>query len=170
MFLEAWDLKDSEVSESTDREISKTEAEIYKLKKELISTEGKIMVLEKENESLQKTLSTHMSQNQKLKSFKESLKKTLCSSESISRIPTKYTVFSPNTGSLDGKNFFKDARNRLSYETFAVFLGYVKRLNDKTISKEKALEELQIVFGVENSDLHDDFSSLLLRKSAEYEV
>ena len=170
MFLEAWDLKDSEVSESTDREISKTESELYKLKKELASTESKITVLEKENERLQKTLATHLSQNQKLRSFKENLKKTLNPSESLSRIPSTYTVFSPSTESIDGKNFFKEARNRLSYETFAIFLGYVKRLNDKTITKEKALEELQIVFGAENCDLHEDFSSLLLRKSSEYEL
>lgn len=168
MFLEAWELKDSEFSESTDREITKTESEIFKLKKEIASAESRISVLEKENENLVQTFSSLVSQNQKLKNFKESLKKSLYSSENISRIPAKFSVFSPNSDSVDGKNFFKDARSRLSYETFAVFLNYVKRLNDKTITKEKALVELEAVFGPENSDLHEDFSSLLLRKSTDY--
>lgn len=161
-------MKESEVCNSTDREISKVESEIIKLKKELAASESKILILEKENENLTQTLQIHQSKNSKLRSFKENLKKSL-SSESISRIPSKFSVFSPKSGSIDGKNFFKDARTRLSYESFALFLGYVKKLNDKAITKERALAELQIVFGEENSDLHEDFSNLLLRRQSEYE-
>jgi hypothetical protein len=169
LFIEAWELKEIEISQATERELIKIESELIKIKKDLASNESKILSLEKENENLTQTLAVQQAKNMKLRTFKENLKKSLSSSESFSRIPVKYSVFSPKSGSVDGKNFFKDARNRLSYETFALFLSYVKKLNDKAISKERALVELQSVFGDENSDLHEDFTNLLLRKQSEYE-
>lgn len=66
---------------------------------------------------------------------------------------------------IDGKQFFRQARSKLSYEAFNVFLASIKRLNNQQQSREETLEEARRIFGPELSDLYKDFESLLNRHS-----
>lgn len=137
------------------------ESEISRLKSEIASFKSDIVQLEKENYSLQTSFSHLSTQNLNLRTFKENLKKTLNSCQTTkSPSPVLYT---PDK-TIDGKEFFKEARLRLSYENFAIFLGYVKKLNDKLITKERALFELKDVFEEENEDLFEKFCALILRR------
>ncbi|KAJ4788020.1 interactor of constitutive active ROPs protein [Rhynchospora pubera] len=64
---------------------------------------------------------------------------------------------------IDGKEFFRQARTRLSYEQFGAFLANIKELNGHKQSKEEALKKAQHIFGSENQDLYLSFYSLLNR-------
>merc|ERR1712232_890786 len=64
---------------------------------------------------------------------------------------------------IDGKQFFRQARSRLSYEDFNLFLASIKRLNNQTQSREATLEEARRIFGSEHQDLYKDFEALLNR-------
>lgn len=64
---------------------------------------------------------------------------------------------------VDGKQFFRQARNRLSYEAFNLFLASIKRLNNQQQSREDTLEEARRIFGPELQDLYKDFENLLQR-------
>lgn len=64
---------------------------------------------------------------------------------------------------IDGKQFFRQARSRLSYESFNLFLASIKRLNNQTQSKEETLDEARRIFGPELQDLYKDFEALLNR-------
>lgn len=66
-------------------------------------------------------------------------------------------------GVIDGKQFFRQARNRLSYEAFNLFLASIKRLNNQQQSREETLDEARKIFGPEAADLYKDFESLLNR-------
>lgn len=70
-----------------------------------------------------------------------------------------------NTGSpvVDGKQFFRQARSRLSYEAFNLFLASIKRLNNQQQTREETLEEARRIFGPELQDLYKDFENLLNR-------
>lgn len=163
-------MKEQEIEESTEKEALKIESEISRLKKETMLNENKILILEEENEKLEVQLFQMQNSISKLKTFKENLKKTLSFPDSYDRNFKKTSVSSPSSrSSINGKNFFREARLKLSYEIFSVFLGYVKKLNDKTITKEKALSELKDIFGPENSELYEDFTCLLLRKNPDYD-
>lgn len=69
------------------------------------------------------------------------------------------------TGSpvIDGKQFFRQARSRLSYEAFNLFLASIKRLNNQQQTREETLEEARRIFGTELQDLYKDFEGLLNR-------
>eukprot|EP00929_Paragymnodinium_shiwhaense_P040847 TRINITY_DN21262_c0_g1_i1.p1 TRINITY_DN21262_c0_g1~~TRINITY_DN21262_c0_g1_i1.p1 ORF type:complete len:291 (+),score=69.99 TRINITY_DN21262_c0_g1_i1:82-873(+) len=64
---------------------------------------------------------------------------------------------------IDGKQFFRQARSRLSYEAFNLFLASIKRLNNQTQTREETLEEARRIFGSELGDLYKDFEQLLNR-------
>jgi hypothetical protein len=64
---------------------------------------------------------------------------------------------------VDGKEFFRLARTRLSYEQFGAFLTIIKELNSHKQSKEETLKKAQQIFGSENRDLYLSFYSLLNR-------
>mmetsp|Transcript_91995 Transcript_91995/g.210677 ORF Transcript_91995/g.210677 Transcript_91995/m.210677 type:complete len:272 (+) Transcript_91995:85-900(+) len=64
---------------------------------------------------------------------------------------------------VDGKQFFRVARNNLSYENFNAFLGSIKRLNNHQQSREQTLEEAKQIFGSEHENLYRDFQTLLNR-------
>jgi len=70
-----------------------------------------------------------------------------------------------NAGSptIDGKAFFRQARSRLSYEAFNLFLASIKRLNNQLQSRDDTLEEARRIFGTELQDLYKDFEALLNR-------
>eukprot|EP00316_Scyphosphaera_apsteinii_P001265 CAMPEP_0119340616 /NCGR_PEP_ID=MMETSP1333-20130426/100727_1 /TAXON_ID=418940 /ORGANISM="Scyphosphaera apsteinii, Strain RCC1455" /LENGTH=308 /DNA_ID=CAMNT_0007352415 /DNA_START=49 /DNA_END=975 /DNA_ORIENTATION=- len=70
----------------------------------------------------------------------------------------------PESGaSLDGKDFFRSARLRLTYEQFNQFLGNIKRLNDHAQSRDDTLQRVQDIFGRENDDLFMAFKNLLTK-------
>lgn len=87
--------------------------------------------------------------------------------------PTSKRTTAPNSppgGSLpartprvDGKEFFRQARNRLSYEQFSAFLSNIKELNAHRQTREETLRKADEIFGTENKDLYASFDSLLNR-------
>ncbi|KOO27654.1 hypothetical protein Ctob_001323 [Chrysochromulina tobinii] len=62
---------------------------------------------------------------------------------------------------MDGKDFFRQARLRLTYEQFNQFLANIKRLNDHAQSREETIRMAQEIFGGENEDLFSSFKALL---------
>lgn len=65
------------------------------------------------------------------------------------------------TARLDGKDFFRQARLRLTYEQFNQFLANIKRLNDRAQSRDDTIRKAQEIFGPENDDLFTSFKTLL---------
>ncbi|KAJ0715976.1 hypothetical protein HanPI659440_Chr13g0507541 [Helianthus annuus] len=63
---------------------------------------------------------------------------------------------------VDGKEFFRQVRSRLSYEQFASFLANVKELNSQKQSKE-TLRKADDIFGPDNKDLYTIFEGLITR-------
>ncbi|KAF8060401.1 hypothetical protein N665_1217s0005 [Sinapis alba] len=62
---------------------------------------------------------------------------------------------------IDGKEFFRQARSRLSYEQFSAFLANIKELNARKQSREETLGKAEEIFGKENNDLYISFKGLL---------
>eukprot|EP00126_Sphaerothecum_destruens_P006922 Sdes_comp19592_c0_seq1m11308 len=71
----------------------------------------------------------------------------------------------PSPGMTDsnitGKDFFRLARSRLSYETFSKFVDIVKEHNMNSLSKSDTLSQVKLVLGTSNSDLYMKFQELL---------
>uniref|UniRef100_A0A804P9D5 At4g15545-like C-terminal domain-containing protein n=1 Tax=Zea mays TaxID=4577 RepID=A0A804P9D5_MAIZE len=67
------------------------------------------------------------------------------------------------TPRVDGKEFFRQARSRLSYEQFGAFLANIKELNAHKQSREETLKKAEEIFGPENKDLYLSFRGLLNR-------
>lgn len=70
---------------------------------------------------------------------------------------------SPYTPRVDGKEFFQQARAKLSYEQFSEFLKEIKRLNAGEQSREATLEAASRIFGEGNGELYTAFDALLSR-------
>ncbi|CAA7394177.1 unnamed protein product [Spirodela intermedia] len=64
---------------------------------------------------------------------------------------------------IDGKEFFRQTRSRLSYEQFGAFLANIKELNAHRQSREDTLKKAEEIFGTENKDLYLSFQGLLNR-------
>lgn len=64
---------------------------------------------------------------------------------------------------VDGKEFFRQVRSRLSYEQFGAFLANVKELNSHKQTKEETLKKADEIFGPENKDLYTIFEGLISR-------
>ncbi|CAJ2634446.1 unnamed protein product [Trifolium pratense] len=64
---------------------------------------------------------------------------------------------------VDGKEFFRQVRNRLSYEQFSAFLANVKELNSHKQTREVTLQKADEIFGPENKDLYTVFEGLITR-------
>ncbi|KAI7741052.1 hypothetical protein M8C21_009252 [Ambrosia artemisiifolia] len=64
---------------------------------------------------------------------------------------------------VDGKEFFRQVRGRLSYEQFSAFLANVKELNSHKQTKEDTLRIADEIFGPENKDLYVIFEGLITR-------
>ncbi|KAE8734995.1 putative prolyl 4-hydroxylase alpha subunit [Hibiscus syriacus] len=64
---------------------------------------------------------------------------------------------------VDGKEFFRQARNRLSYEQFGAFLANVKELNSHKQTREETLKKANEIFGPDNRDLYAIFEGLINR-------
>ncbi|XP_020588895.1 uncharacterized protein At4g15545-like [Phalaenopsis equestris] len=72
----------------------------------------------------------------------------------------------PGRTRVDGKEFFRLAKNRLSYEQFAAFLANIKELNAQRQSREETSKKAEEIFGVENKDLFLLFQGLLNRNTS----
>nr|GMD68300.1 uncharacterized protein At4g15545 isoform X1 [Ipomoea batatas] len=64
---------------------------------------------------------------------------------------------------VDGKEFFRQVRSRLSYEQFGAFLSNVKELNSHKQTKEDCLRKADEIFGPDNKDLYTIFEGLITR-------
>ncbi|XP_008809285.2 uncharacterized protein At4g15545 [Phoenix dactylifera] len=64
---------------------------------------------------------------------------------------------------VDGKEFFRQVRSRLSYEQFNAFLANVKELNAHKQTREETLQKVDEIFGPDNRDLYTIFESLITR-------
>lgn len=64
---------------------------------------------------------------------------------------------------VDGKEFFRQVRTRLSYEQFGAFLANVKELNSHKQTKEETLRKAEEIFGPDNKDLYMIFEGLITR-------
>jgi len=64
---------------------------------------------------------------------------------------------------LDGKEFFKRARHRLSFQQFNEFLANIKKLNSHVQTRDETLQKASEIFGPENQDLMEAFQALLSR-------
>ncbi|KAI4311217.1 hypothetical protein MLD38_036127 [Melastoma candidum] len=68
---------------------------------------------------------------------------------------------------VDGKEFFRQVRNRLTYEQFGAFLANVKELNSHKQSREETLRKADEIFGAENIDLYKIFEGLITRSNVQ---
>uniref|UniRef100_A0A5B7BT77 At4g15545-like C-terminal domain-containing protein n=1 Tax=Davidia involucrata TaxID=16924 RepID=A0A5B7BT77_DAVIN len=64
---------------------------------------------------------------------------------------------------VDGKEFFRQVRSRLSYEQFGAFLANVKELNSHKQTREETLRKADEIFGPDNKDLYAIFEGLITR-------
>ncbi|XVF28456.1 hypothetical protein REPUB_Repub15cG0030700 [Reevesia pubescens] len=64
---------------------------------------------------------------------------------------------------VDGKEFFRQVRSRLSYEQFGAFLANVKELNSHKQTREETLRKADEIFGPDNRDLYAIFEGLITR-------
>ncbi|KAE8718689.1 Tetratricopeptide repeat-like superfamily protein isoform 1 [Hibiscus syriacus] len=67
------------------------------------------------------------------------------------------------TPRIDGKEFFRQARSRLSYEQFSAFLANIKELNAQKQTRAETLKKAEEIFGTDNKDLFLLFQGLLNR-------
>ncbi|CAN4117871.1 unnamed protein product [Withania somnifera] len=71
----------------------------------------------------------------------------------------------PGQTRIDGKEFFRQTRSRLSYEQFSAFLTNIKELNAQKQSREETLKKAEEIFGTDNKDLFLSFQGLLNRSA-----
>lgn len=64
---------------------------------------------------------------------------------------------------VDGKEFFRQARARLSYENFSQFLQNIKELNAHKQTRQETLAKAAEIFGDANADLYATFETLLVK-------
>ncbi|KAK9093589.1 hypothetical protein Syun_028500 [Stephania yunnanensis] len=79
--------------------------------------------------------------------------------------PPRGRTMPVRTPRIDGKEFFRQARSRLSYEQFSAFLANIKELNAQRQSREDMLKKAEEIFGLENKDLYLSFQGLLNRNA-----
>eukprot|EP00798_Chlamydomonas_sp_ICE-L_P016561 gene16561-22790_t len=68
----------------------------------------------------------------------------------------------------DGKEFFRQARDRLSYEQFTQFLHNIKELNGGRQSRDNTLWKAREIFGSTNQDLYASLEGLLSRQATAF--
>ncbi|XP_010480171.1 PREDICTED: uncharacterized protein At4g15545 [Camelina sativa] len=80
---------------------------------------------------------------------------------SVPNSPPRSHSVSARHPRIDGKEFFRQARSRLSYEQFSAFLANIKELNARKQSREETLHKAEEIFGKENNDLYISFKGLV---------
>ncbi|XP_028752396.1 uncharacterized protein At4g15545 [Neltuma alba] len=84
---------------------------------------------------------------------------------SAANSPPRARSLSGRTPRIDGKEFFRQARSRLSYEQFSAFLANIKELNAQKQTREETLRKAEEIFGTDNKDLFLSFQGLLGRNA-----
>ncbi|XP_043700591.1 uncharacterized protein At4g15545 [Telopea speciosissima] len=84
---------------------------------------------------------------------------------SAANSPPRGRPLPARTPRIDGKEFFRQARSRLSYEQFSAFLANIKELNAQRQSREETLTKAEEIFGTDNKDLYLSFQGLLNRNT-----
>ncbi|XP_010476762.1 PREDICTED: uncharacterized protein At4g15545 [Camelina sativa] len=82
---------------------------------------------------------------------------------SAANSPPRHRTLPARTPRMDGKEFFRQARSRLSYEQFSSFLANIKELNAQKQTREETLRKADEIFGEDNKDLYLSFQGLLNR-------
>ncbi|CAN8312316.1 unnamed protein product [Cochlearia groenlandica] len=82
---------------------------------------------------------------------------------SAANSPPRNRTLPARTPRMDGKEFFRQARSRLSYEQFSGFLANIKELNAQKQTREETLRKADEIFGEDNKDLYLSFQGLLNR-------
>ncbi|OIS96736.1 PREDICTED: uncharacterized protein At4g15545-like [Nicotiana attenuata] len=82
---------------------------------------------------------------------------------SAANSPPRARAKPAQTPRVDGKEFFRHARSRLSYEQFSAFLANIKELNAQKQSREETLKKAEEIFGTDNKDLYLSFQGMLNR-------
>lgn len=82
---------------------------------------------------------------------------------SASNSPPRGRPLPGRTPRIDGKEFFRQARNRLSYEQFGAFLANIKEFNAHKQTREETLRKAGEIFGTDSKDLYLSFQGLLNR-------
>ncbi|KAK1284541.1 Uncharacterized protein QJS10_CPB21g01078 [Acorus calamus] len=77
--------------------------------------------------------------------------------------PPRGHTLAARTPRIDGKEFFRQARSRLSYEQFGAFLANIKEFNAQRQPREETLRKAEEIFGTDNKDLYLSFQRLLNR-------
>ncbi|KAM1742459.1 uncharacterized protein At4g15545 isoform X1 [Malus sylvestris] len=80
-----------------------------------------------------------------------------------SSVPSSHHGSESGRTRVDGKEFFRQVRSRLSYEQFGAFLANVKELNGHKQTKEETLQKADEIFGPDNKDLYAIFEGLISR-------
>jgi chromosome segregation ATPase len=189
----AWESREADMQSLRDAVRERTvrlkaaESKCVDLEAELVAARRRIQAVEGENAELKSSLQQLEQNRSKFESVRRTILSTLQGGEEDSKQPpspqnsssvSAYSALATATPKVrdrskptspqryvDGKKFFSTTRKRLSYECFSEFLSYIKRVNNKEISKEQAVEEVKPVFGPENEDLYEDFVVLLTRKA-----
>lgn len=84
---------------------------------------------------------------------------------SAANSPPRGRSLPARTPRIDGKEFFRQTRSRLSYEQFSAFLANIKELNAQKQTREETLRKAEQIFGMENKDLYLSFQGLLNRST-----
>ncbi|XP_047150725.1 uncharacterized protein At4g15545 [Vigna umbellata] len=87
---------------------------------------------------------------------------------SAANSPPRGRAVPGRTPKIDGKEFFRQARSRLSYEQFSAFLTNIKELNAQKQTREETLRKADEIFGSDNKDLYLSFQGLLNRNARQY--
>lgn len=155
---QCWKTREKEINLARAAKLEHLAQELIKLREEHNDCKRQVTLLYQDNSDLNTKIEELHIENSKLEHFKSKLLESFKEAEEI---PKK--VQSPRFSNIEtqGREFFIQAKARLSYEVFNAFSSYVRELNEKTIEKSEALYEIRELFEEENADLFEAFSSLL---------
>lgn len=156
---QAWKAKEKEQLTQKSLKLQALTQELLKLKSVQQEAKKRLGYLEEKKFQLTEQIKEVFIENCKLENLKSKL------AESLQEEEIRSKSFSPKMKSVEdqGREFFSQAKARLSFENFSLFSSYVKQLNERTISKDEALEDIREIFQSENSDLFETFQLLLSR-------
>ena len=177
----AWEHRETLLKREWIQKLDTLKRKIESVKNELEIANKRIEDLEEENSYLGSKVQGLQKDNSKLESIKAKLVNAL--QDSTETADLKEDFFSPASTTspksafsekvsvsqvsnkyVHGKQFFSQARLKLSYEKFNSFLYYIKKLNDKSMSRERVIEEVREIFGNQNWELYRDFITLIKNK------
>jgi DNA repair exonuclease SbcCD ATPase subunit len=156
---QAWKLKEKELESYKSLKLNTLVKEHSHLKQLHSDLKKKIITLEEKKSEIQERIKEVYLENIKLESFKNKVLDSLKEEDYATK------SYKPELKSIEeeGRQFFLQAKSRLSYENFTAFSAYVKQLNEDKITKDQVVYEIKDLFDIENNDLYEAFVSLLNR-------